>query len=339
MADAPTPAQLLAAQVATGLFIFVFMNWLGREVEAFGYQAPSLQATSEGNRTFNAVFRIASPIVVLTVVTAVLYWAKLDAWTIGIDRALYVSVGVRALWIVINGRTRLIPWGRVMAQWTTMLLLGSLIYREVLSHREILLPDPRSMAGELWLAVLGYAYILAGRKFTTDPGSQRRKETYIETRYRALRRRYESSVAKVAPEPHWRALTYSVILIEDFNRSWVDRFLERGLFHLGLAKSLGIMQVKADRPLTDEESIAKGVAILRQARARIPPRELPEDPATLEWREDEILHRMLVDYNPSGDYARAIEETYRLIAPKENAMMGAFLQSDSLSGVASHPGT
>ena len=99
------------------------------------------------------------------------------------------------------------------------------------------------------------------------------------------------------------------------------------------------MQVKADRPLTDEESIAKGVAILRQARARIPPRELPEDPATLEWREDEILHRMLVDYNPSGDYARAIEETYRLIAPKENAMMGAFLQSDSLSGVASHPGT
>lgn len=323
--EVPTESQLLLANVAIGLFIFVVMNWLGREVEGFGYQSPSLSATGESDRTFNAVFRIASPIVVLTIITTLFYWTGFDGWTVGIHRALFVAVGLRASWIVLAGQTTLIPWARVVAQWSIMLLLGSIAYREVLSRREVLLPDPKSLAGELWLAIVGYLYILASKKFRTDPGETKRKNAFIDARYRALKRSYSDVIDRLAIEPHWRALVYAVLVIEDFNRSWLERLIEREvLFRLGRAKTLGVMQVKTTRRLTDRESIEKGVAILRDAYT---PREWDDDidPESSRYREDVVLHEMLVKYNPSGDYARSVEAVYRYLAAKEGVQIGAFL--------------
>lgn len=80
-------------------------------------------------------------------------------------------------------------------------------------------------------------------------------------------------------DPLLRAVFYSIMFIEDANRPAHLRPLENLLAKLGVAKTTGIMQQKANYPLTDEESIELAIPYIekmwdcflrRYARSRNP---------------------------------------------------------------------
>jgi hypothetical protein len=109
---------------------------------------------------------------------------------------------------------------------------------------------------------------------------------------------------------------YSVIIYETFNRPPLVQFLERWvLFPLGFARSLGPMQVRSPRLITDSESIAFGIAALSNAfdssfraanEKRFPEAQIFDDGA----RESVVppyfrrasMEAALREYNIRGDY-------------------------------------
>ena len=75
---------------------------------------------------------------------------------------------------------------------------------------------------------------------------------------------YEKRFGHCLPERYQndillRAVFFSIMAIEDFNRPAGVRILERIAFPLGLAKTTGIMQQQSDKALSDEDSVVLAV--------------------------------------------------------------------------------
>ena len=71
---------------------------------------------------------------------------------------------------------------------------------------------------------------------------------------------YEKDYGPLLPsryknDPLLRCVFFSIMAIEDSNRPSGIRVLERMVFKFGAAKTTGIMQQKAERALSDEESV------------------------------------------------------------------------------------
>lgn len=80
---------------------------------------------------------------------------------------------------------------------------------------------------------------------------------------------YEKRFGHCLPERYQndlllRAVFFSVMAIEDFNRPAGVRILERIAFPLGLAKTTGIMQQQSDKALSDEDSVILAVGYISE---------------------------------------------------------------------------
>lgn len=94
-------------------------------------------------------------------------------------------------------------------------------------------------------------------QYSIDVRTEERLYKYLRKYDNLLSTRYQSDLLL-------KAFFYTVLTIEDSNRpSWFRR-LERLFFWTGKVKTTGIMQVKENRKLTDEESVHLGAEIVEE---------------------------------------------------------------------------
>ncbi|MBV6417181.1 MAG: hypothetical protein CMLOHMNK_01820 [Steroidobacteraceae bacterium] len=311
--------------LAVALMIFLGMNWLGRHSSMLGYESLTMFEERDESVAFNFVFRVATPVVILAIVAAICYALNLDGFTRNLYLAVVYSILFRVLFGLLMGRRLLLPWGRVACQSLATIAAAYVAYKYVISSRERLLPDPDSIANEAWLAIVVYLYLLAGHLSSKSASHDRRSRAYVEQRKSALAKQFGGVLRGLGNE-RWQMLVLAVMIVEDFNRPKMARCIERILFPLGLVRTQGIMQVSTKGPISDEESIKRGSGLLKDAyRQAI---------GGTEWRvswhggmerkqqmeEQNLVHSTLVAYNPSGDYARDVQEVFeRLLASSEGA--------------------
>lgn len=92
---------------------------------------------------------------------------------------------------------------------------------------------------------------------------------------------------------------FSIMIFEDYNRGPISRFFERIKVRLGTSATVGIMQIKSDKPLSDEESIIKFLKWIED--------KLDEDNRYLDvmWIRD-----LAWEYNNDDAYARSVAYIY-----------------------------
>ena len=95
-------------------------------------------------------------------------------------------------------------------------------------------------------------------------------------------------------------LLYAILIYENMNRfEWI-RSLERFIVKLtGWTMTIGIAQVKTNRPISDEDSIEKAAEILEESQGI---ESRPED-----------LYEILRPYNDSKLYAREINSIIEVL--------------------------
>ena len=137
------------------------------------------------------------------------------------------------------------------------------------------------------------------------------------------------------------ALIFAVMILEAFNRPKLYRIVEGMLFWTGYPRSLGIMQVKAAKNVSDLQSVDLGAAKIVSDHSEVLA-ELKLDPAEsllrenmnpklfAEHLENRVVHRTLIKYNYSGDYARDVEDLHKLILKEfythcEDSLLGGVL--------------
>lgn len=86
----------------------------------------------------------------------------------------------------------------------------------------------------------------------------------IEKKISGYIRKFENRLPeRFKQDPLLHALFYTVMLIEDTNRPKQYRWFENMLFWTGKVKSTGIMQVRSEKKLSDNESVDTSIAIIQ----------------------------------------------------------------------------
>lgn len=322
----PTPLQLIAFQAAIALTIFLGLNWLGRKSDIFGYETLTMFTEREDAVAFNFLFRAVTPVVLIILIAALCYSIGLGAFTTNLHHAVAFYIVFRVAFNVARGRSLLLPWRRLSLQWVVTLGLTTLAYTHLITKKEYLFPDLTTVGNEVWLAIGGYLYVLSDRVFSQDTAAESRGTRYVRSRRRLLERRFGHLLDSLLPHGRWRTLVMAVLIVEDFNRPSPARMFERLAFRLKAAKTLGIMQVKADRVISDAESVSLGIQHLLECYDKAVAdgkwrvrehRTYMGAKYTHELEEGDLIHNTLVLYNPSGDYARDVRAIFEKLLEEE----------------------
>ncbi len=247
------------------LLLFFFVNWLGKRAEPMGYIQMSVVIQEDTAPLFNYLFKVLAPVVYIVLLTAIFQKIGLDAF---VEKIYFVVIEywlIRLLAVILLGHVRLTNWITQIVYWASSIGLA-LWFQSIIDQAGSILPDPKSLLEELWVLIIVFLYSIFNKITISRSGSQRRKERYIERQFLKFRDKYANIVSSCCNSTIIEAITYSIMIYENFNRPGTARFIERTIFCKSKKRhSFGIMQVLSDRSLTDEESIELGIKIIKKA--------------------------------------------------------------------------
>lgn len=126
----------------------------------------------------------------------------------------------------------------------------------MLESVEQILPSPRSLLDQLWILIIMFLYSVLNNLQIGRKGTVKRKNDYIQTRYLRFKRKYDSFIKDILHNDFYEALTYSIMIYEDFNRPIVIRWIEYLRFFITKKPhTLGIMQIMTNTYINNEDSI------------------------------------------------------------------------------------
>lgn len=160
---------------------------------------------------------------------------------------------------------------------------------------------------ELWIAILVVVYQfikqLLDKRVTQDNVLKKGQiSRYIINKFNKFYVRYNHLMDINEKNSDMYIFLYAIMIFEDYNRGPIRRFFERIKVRLGNSATVGIMQVKSDTPLSDEESIIECIKWLED--------RLGEDKTNLDvmW-----INNLAWEYNNDDAYAKSVAYIYECL--------------------------
>lgn len=230
-----------------------------------GYIQMSVVIQEDTAPLFNYLFKVLAPVVYIVLLTAIFQKIGLDSF---VEKIYWIVIDywlIRFFAVILLGHFRLINWITQIVYWVSSIGLA-LWFQSIIDQAGSILPDPKSLLEELWVLIIVFLYSIFNKITISRSGSQRRKERYVERQFLKFKDKYSNIVSRCCNSTIIEAITYSIMIYENFNRPGTARFIERTMFCRSNKKhSFGIMQVCSDKVLTDEESIELGIDIIKKA--------------------------------------------------------------------------
>ena len=267
----------------------------------------SVLAKADEAPAFNFLYRAFSPVAYITVISAVFYKLKMDWIVEDIYLVVVYHVIFRLVFNFLTGRGKLLNWYTQCAHIMVSVSMSYYVYDTLITNKEFLFPTAKELGSVVWLAIVAYTYYAFNSIQLSDKRTKARKANYLQDRYSTYRQAYGSIIEEIAKTKRQEALIYAVLIIEAFNRPKIYRMLENILFHFGLAKTLGIMQVTTEKYINDEESVRLGATKIvndhLQAKLKVEARRYPGG----FWA---IQRKVLELYNPDDEYICEVNKLY-----------------------------
>lgn len=302
------------AHLILAIILFYIVNWIGAKAKPmdFGYVQMSMTLQDDTAPIFNFVFKVLAPVIYIILLAALLQAVGLSQWC---DRIYWIVIdywAFRLLFVVVKGQAGLQNW--LLQLFYVGCSVGLALWvNSVIDRVDTILPDPKSLLEELWILVILFLYSVFNKLDYSRKGAERRIEKFILNKYSTFSKRYGSIINEAFSKDELRLLVYSIMIYEDFNRPVVARFFERII----LCKprkphTYGVMQVKSPKPLSDEESVKAGVAMIKQSLRNVTPSPYDDE---ITWGS--VKHQVIRNYNPGdSDYYSQVDSIYDTI--KEN---------------------
>lgn len=270
-----------------GLLLLFLINKLGEKSKGYGYINVSDIVGQVNNLGFNFFLRVMTPAVFISAVAIGLYYLHLDYL---VKYLLWVNVFyflLQTTFILLNRY-----WGFVNKQlyFTShiiSILISIFFYKAALvKGLSYILPDAGNFRTEIWFVVLIYFYNILNTVHSSYDFMLKRS-TALTRKYREYEARYSRYLRKeFLDDEVLYKIFFSIMIMEDLNRTRLFRFAEKILFRIGLIKTTGIMQVKSEYYLSNEESISLAQEIILTASGKSSSRDA-----------DSIIRTVCIDYN------------------------------------------
>lgn len=306
--------MLVISHLALAVLLFLSINWVGRHSHSLGYISLSLFVRRDEAPAFNLALRVLGPVVFVTVVSALLYALKLDAYVQNIWKVVLYYVFGRSAFNVLMGRALLMNWVREVALGSACVWVTWLIYENFIKFRKTLLPDFTTATNELWVFIAVFIYVVLNKIDTGVAGSEKRKKRYVRHQYERLNRQFGKIFDERLKDELAHSIGMSVLLYESFNRPAFAQCLERLVFPYG-SKTLGPMQVATQIRLSDQKSVEAGADFIAESYAK----RLEEVSKKVgeaydeSWRRYKLVSAVAADYNRDDDYVAGVRDLHQLV--------------------------
>lgn len=291
-----------ASCLALAMLLFLSVNWIGRHAVSFGYSSTTLFEDPEESFALNFLLRTLPPAVFIIILSACAVASGNDAlrlqsyWV-----AIYYYV-IRAAYFPIFGLQRLINWPRFLIHSGFGILVAYAAFEFLVLPKKSLLPDLETAGNELWLALLVFLYAVGNNVVISDSRAPSRRNSYVRHSYIAARARFGTMIDESIKDDLLKLMVYAIIVFENYCRPPVVRYLER-VWPSRNGRTTGVMQVASLNPLSDEDSVRKGLQIISRS-----------------WenhKHDETwgrVQRVVADYNRDDEYVYKVNEIMEIIA-------------------------
>ncbi len=297
-------------QVVLAIALFFIVNSLGEKSVSIGYVQISMSAPEDSAPAFNFLFKVIAPIVFQILVVAVLEFLSLDTFA----RYSYMIIVYywicRFIAIFLLAKASLTDWPLFIFYAFVSIILGAVI-ESMKNNLGGLLPDIGNIRDELWLLVILFIYQIINKMSFGHEKSIKRHERYIKKMYKKLYNKYHLLVESESENNYVQNIIFSLMIYENFNRPPCVRIFERLIFNLKRKEmTFGIMQVKSESPISDEESIVRAVKKIKEIIS-VQREQNSESFNCYRW---DVFRA----YNP-GDYrySNEIEEIFNVLFPDE----------------------
>lgn len=258
------PWYVIITHLALAIALVFLVNWLGKKSGPLGYMQMSVGMKDDTAPMFNYLFKVLAPVVFIILVAALFQAVGLKEFTKNIYLIVVYYWAFRLLYVWLLGHISLLDWTVQIVYWISSIGLAVWV-NSLIDKLDTILPSPQSLIEELWLLIILFIYSILNKLEFSREATERRKKNYIYRQFEKLHKRFGGQVDGYFQSDFMRALTFSIMIYENFNRSSTARFLERILLKRSKKKhTYGVMQVMSDRVLTDEESVALGMKKIEQ---------------------------------------------------------------------------
>jgi hypothetical protein len=299
--------------LALAMLLFLIVNWIGRHAVSFGYTSTTLFEDPEESFALNFLLRTLPPAVFIIILSACAVASgndelRLKSYWI----AVYYYV-IRAAYFPIFGLQRLINWPRFVTHCAIGIMAAVAAFKFLVLPKKSLLPDLETAGNELWLALLVFIYAVGNNVVIGDSRSPTRRNSYVRHSYMTARAHFGNIIDDNIKDDLLKLIVYAIIVFENYCRPPVVRSLERA-WPSQNGRTTGIMQVASPKPLSDEDSVRKGLDILSKSWENHTHEET--------W---ERIQSVIAEYNKDDGYIYKVNEVMEIIAKRvEPSFLPAF---------------
>jgi len=287
---------IIPFQIILTLILLRISGEIGKHSLSMGYSSMT-RIYQNGKLSFNLFYRVLYLPTALSIIAILIYILKLDF--------LIRNIWLVAIWyflLQLALSLRKLPYtklGLYFGSTFASILLTYIFYVYGISQGLVgLLPDHANFRTELWFIVVLFFYGLFNAYQLEDNYEDRRRK--LEDRYLQFKKRYlhllkpEFQKVKVLND-----LLFSIMIYEDMNRPSWFRLIEKFLFKIGLSNTTGIMQIKSQRLMDDEQSINEAQQIILGAYKNYE-----------NTNEYEFVGKIITTYNPDAYYREEVRSIF-----------------------------
>jgi hypothetical protein len=247
-------------QFVLGVVLFFIINRIGQHSYSIGYMSISVFAKAEEAPAFNFLIRVLSPLVYLIIAASILYSLGLDKYVNNFYLVNIYYILFRLVFNLITGRGILLNWYRQVLYWSSIVITSFFAYELLIKTKKNLLPDFNTISNELWIIILIFLFHLANNVRAPNGGTIKRKNNYVLKMIATLEKKYGTVIEQLEND-QLKSLIYAILIIENFNRPKVARWIEYLRFFITRSPhTLGIMQYYTTKYITDLRSIELGIS-------------------------------------------------------------------------------
>lgn len=303
--------DILLIQILLGIGLFFLINWIGKHSYSIGYMEISIFVKTEEAPALNFLIRVLTPVVYIIIVSTVFYYFGFDkyVWNIFLVNIYYIVF--RLLFNLLTNRGLLLNWYRQFLYWSAIVVISYFTYDKIIKVKTNILPDFTTVANELWIIILIFVFQVANNIRLSQDGTIKRKQNYLRTRYKYFKNLYGKKISEITQNEVLEAITYAILIYEDFNRPKLARVIEDIKFRITKKPhTLGVMQVSSTKLLTDTESVILGTTKIVDAYKIYLQKPTEENQDYYEWS---VMSQIIGDYNTGTSYGYEVTELAQTI--------------------------
>ena len=302
--------------VATAVFMFFVINWIGTKSVSIGYLQMSIVVEEESYPAFNFLFKAIAPVILMVLFVALVQALHFESFTSHCYLIVVYYWLFRILVVILYGRGSLTNWVTQFFYWISSIGLAIYVYK-LIDKVDKILPDPESLRDEMWILIILFLYSIFNNMTFGRYGSVKRKGKYLNKTYTRLKTKYNKIISKECDNYFFTQVIYAIMIYENFNRPKIVRWIEYIRFWVTKKPhTLGIMQVTSSKWITDEQSIPLAInKIISDCDCIIHEYAKDKDNFSLET----IVGKIAGKYNKDDGYVYEVEQIFSTISDIEKA--------------------